>query len=227
MVIGSGLIGSAFEKSQHEFNDVCVYASGVSNSNSSDRYEFKRDHDQLLYFLSKYHNLRRFYYISTCSLYDSERNTSPYVKHKLNMETLVISNTNGVVIRLPQVVGRSTNPHTLTNFIYLSIKNQNPFELWKKAKRNLIDVEDVVKIVAALNEVEIRQPIFNVANVENYKILDIVSEFEKIFGLKAIFKTVNCGSEYEIDISDLSILPFDVQSIFDEHYLANLLRKYY
>ena len=61
MVIGSGLIGSAFEKSQHEFKDSCVYASGVSNSNSSDRYEFKRDHDQLLYFLSKYHNLRRFY----------------------------------------------------------------------------------------------------------------------------------------------------------------------
>ena len=227
MVIGSGLIGSTFEKSQHEFKDVCVYASGVSNSNSSDCYEFKREQDQLVYFLSKYRHLRRFYFISTCSLYDSERNTSPYVKHKLKMENLVISNTNGVIIRLPQVVGRSTNPHTLTNFIYLSIKNQKPFALWKKAKRNLIDVDDVVKIVAALDVVDIRQPIFNVANVANYKILDIVTEFEKIIGLKGIFKTVDCGSEYEIDISDLSMLPFDVQSIFNEHYLANLLRKYY
>ena len=227
MVIGSGLIGSAFEKSQHEFKDVCVYASGVSNSNSSDCYEFKREQDQLVYFLSKYRNLRRFYFFSTCSLYDSERNTSPYVKHKLNMENLVISNTNGVVIRLPQVVGRSTNPHTLTNFIYLSIKNQKSFELWKKAKRNLIDVDDVVKIVAALDVVDIRQPIFNVANVTNYQILDIVTEFEKIIGLKGIFKIVDCGSEYEIDISDLSMLPFNVQSIFNEHYLANLLRKYY
>ena len=227
MVIGSGLIGSAFEKSQHEFKDSCVYASGVSNSNSSDCYEFKREQDQLVYFLSKYRNLRRFYFISTCSLYDSERNTSPYVKHKLNMENLVISNTNGVVIRLSQVVGRSTNPYTITNFIYLSIKNQKPFTLWEKAKRNLIDVDDVVKIVAALDVVDIKHHIINVANVTNYKILDIVTEFEKIIGLKGIFKIVDCGSEYEIDISDLSILPFDVQSIIDEHYLANLLRKYY
>ena len=227
MVIGSGLIGSAFEKSQHEFKDSCVYASGVSNSNSSDCYEFKREQDQLVYFLSKYRNLRRFYFISTCSLYDSERNTSPYVKHKLNMENLVISNTNGVVIRLPQVVGRSTSPHTLTNFIYLSIKNQKPFTLWEKAKRNLIDVDDVVKIVAALDVVDIKHHIINVANVTNYKILDIVTEFEKIIGLKGIFKIVDCGSEYEIDISDLSVLPFNVQSIFNEHYLDNLLRKYY
>ena len=227
MVIGSGLIGSAFEKSQHEFKDVCVYASGVSNSNSSDCYEFKREQDQLVYFLSKYRNLRRFYFFSTCSLYDSECNTSPYVKHKLNMENLVISNTNGVVIRLPQVVGRSTNPYTITNFIYLSIKNQKPFTLWEKAKRNLIDVDDVVKIVAALDVVDIKHHIINVANVTNYKILDIVTEFEKIIGLKGIFKTADCGSEYEIDISDLSMLPFDVQSIFDEHYLTNLLRKYY
>ena len=227
MVIGSGLIGSAFEKSQHEFKDSCVYASGVSNSNSSDCYEFKREQDQLVYFLSKYRNLRRFYFISTCSLYDSERNTSPYVKHKLNMENLVISNTNGVVIRLPQVVGRSTNPHTLTNFIYLSIKNQKSFELWKKAKRNLIDVDDVVKMVAALDVFDVKKPIINVANVTNYRILDIVTEFEKIIGLKGIFKTVDCGSEDEIDISDLSMLPFDVQSIFYEHYLSNLLRKYY
>ena len=171
MVIGSGLIGSAFEKSQHEFKDSCVYASGVSNSNSSDCYEFKREQDQLVYFLSKYRNLRRFYFISTCSLYDSERNTSPYVKHKLNMENLVISNTNGVVIRLPQVVGRSTNPYTITNFIYLSIKNQKPFTLWEKAKRNLIDVDDVVKIVAALDVVDIKHHIINVANVTNYKIV--------------------------------------------------------
>ena len=227
MVIGSGLIGSAFEKSQHEFKDSCVYASGVSNSNSSDCYEFKREQDQLVYFLSKYRNLRRFYFISTCSLYDSERNTSPYVKHKLNMENLVISNTNGVVIRLSQVVGRSTNPYTITNFIYLSIKNQKPFTLWEKAKRNLIDVDDVVKIVAALDVVDIKHHIINVANVTNYKILDIVTEFEKIIGLKGIFKTADCGSEYEIDISDLSVLPFNVQSIFNEHYLANLLRKYY
>jgi hypothetical protein len=88
-------------------------------------------------------------------------------------------------------------------------------------------VEDVVKIVAALDLVDIKQPIINIANVTNYKILDIVTEFEKIIGLKGIFKTVDCGSEYEIDISDLSMLPFDVQSIFDEHYLTNLLRKYY
>ena len=59
------------------------------------------------------------------------------------------------------------------------------------------------------------------------KFNDKKADDEKIIGLKGIFKTVDCGSEYEIDISDLSMLPFDVQSIFDEHYLTNLLRKYY
>ena len=91
MIIGSGLIGRAFNKLKHEFNDVCVYASGVSNSNSSDLFEFKRDHEQLLYFLSKYSKLRRFYYISTCSMYDFERHNSPYVKHKLNLVKWKIS----------------------------------------------------------------------------------------------------------------------------------------
>ena len=143
------------------------------------------------------------------------------------MENLVIKNTNGVVIRLPQVVGKSENPHTLTNFIYSSIKNQKQFSLWKKAKRNLIDVEDVVKIIAALDIVDINKPILNVANVKNYKIMDIVTEFEKIIGLKGIFKTVDLGSEYDIDIADICTLVVEIQSIFDDHYLAKLLRKYY
>jgi len=227
LIIGSGLIGSAFESSKHKFKNTCIYASGVANSNSSDYNDFKREKDQLLFSLSKYHKLRRFYYFSSCSVYDNDQNHTPYVKHKLHMENLVIKNTNGVVIRLPQVVGKSENPHTLTNFIYSSIKNQKQFSLWKKAKRNLIDVEDVVKIIAALDIVDINKPILNVANVKNYKIMDIVTEFEKIIGLKGIFKTVDLGSEYDIDIADICTLVVEIQSIFDDHYLAKLLRKYY
>ena len=202
MVIGSGLIGSAFEKSQHEFKDSCVYASGVSNSNSSDCYEFKREQDQLVYFLSKYRNLRRFYFISTCSLYDSERNASPYVKHKLNMENLVISNTNGVVIRLPQVVGRSTNPYTITNFIYLSpqcdtqimnaLKREN-YQRNSILKGLVNSQEDDLVIISDLDEIPdpISFKYFTKADIEPFRLALPIPDLK-------LLETIECKYSWPI-----------------------------
>ena len=62
------------------------------------------------------------------------------------MESL-INNKLGLVYRLPNVVGFGGNDKTMFNFLCSSIRNEKEIIVRKNAKRSLIDVDDVVKLV--------------------------------------------------------------------------------
>jgi nucleoside-diphosphate-sugar epimerase len=228
MIIGSGLLGQAFAPVFSQREDVCIYAAGVSNSGCTDMHEFARERQRLADALQQAKQVDVFVYFGTCSVADPEAQNTPYVLHKLEMEQLACTHPHHLILRLPQVAGKTPNPHTLLNFLYARIARSEAFSLWKNAKRNIIDVDDVVTIAGrVIADKTARNITLNIANPVNYPMADIVSAMEHAVGKRAIYDVVERGSEYPI--GTCAIFPvLDKAAVkFDDGYLERVINKYY
>lgn len=228
MLIGSGLIAHAFSPEFSHRSDVCIYAAGVSNSSCTDAHEFARERQRLTNALAQTSHEATFVYFGTCSVADSEARCTPYVQHKLVMESLASEHPRHLVIRLPQVAGKTPNPHTLLNYLYARISRSEAFCLWRNAKRNIIDVDDVVTIAChLLADVSLKNVTLNIANSTCYPMIDIVHAMERIVGKPAIYEIVERGSEYPIDIEKILPILSKAAIRFDDNYLDRTIGKYY
>ena len=228
MIIGSGLIAHAFRVTYSNSESVCVYAAGVSNSSCNDPQEFARERERLTAALQQAQQAEVFVYFGTCSVGDPEAQHTPYVQHKLAMEQLVAKHPRYLILRLPQVAGITPNPHTLLNYLYAHIARSEAFQLWNKATRNIIDVDDVAAIARLLiADPAARNLIVNVANPANYAMSDIVATMERIVGKRAIYGAIERGAEYFIDTHMIRPLLDKAGVTFGDNYLERIIGKYY
>ncbi len=228
MIIGSGLIAHAFRTGYAQREDVCLYAAGVSNSACRDAQEFERERLRLTAALDKSQAVDCFVYFGTCSVGDPASQHTDYVQHKLAMERLVAAHPRHLILRLPQVAGITPNPHTLLNFLYAHIARSEAFQLWVKATRNIIDVEDVAAITTLLIEDPgARNLIVNIANPICYAMPDIVAVMEHTVGKKAIYNLIERGSGYSINTHSVTHLLDRAGVKFGDGYLERVIGKYY
>ena len=228
MIIGSGLIARAFGATYSHSDAVCIYAAGVSNSSCSDAQEFTRERQRLTAALEKSQNIDCFVYFGTCSVGDPAAQYTDYVQHKLAMEELVAAHPRHLILRLPQVAGKTPNPHTLLNFLYAHIARSEAFGLWTKATRNIIDVADVATIAHLLIEDKTARGItVNIANPVCSTMPDIVAAMEFVVGKKAIYDSIERGSGYQIDTRTIAPLLGDAGVAFGDDYLVRIIGKYY
>lgn len=228
MLIGSGLLAQAFASQFSQRDDVCIYAAGVSNSSCADAQEFERERRLLSESLAKAKHVGVFVYFGTCSVADPEAQNTSYVQHKLAMEQLVAAHPSYLILRLPQVAGKTPNPHTLLNYLYARISRSEAFNLWSKAKRNIIDVDDVVAIASQfIADDSVRNVTFNIANPGNYSMVDIAAAMERVVGKRPIYYAVERGSEYTIDTSAPPPVLERAGVEFGSDYLDKVIAKYY
>ena len=225
MIIGNGLLANAFAHYYADYVEVVIFASGVSNSRESREEAFLREKQLLTNALDAH---RFIVYFSTCSVDDPELSSTPYCVHKKQMELLVRRAERYAIFRLPQVVGFTPNPNTLTNYLYKQVTSGTAFQVWRHAKRNLIDVDDVASIANHMISNSFSENITtNIATPFPISILDLVKTFELVLGKKANYIIVDTGGTYEIDV-DLAVEVASKFGIdFDEIYVENLIRKYY
>ena len=227
MIIGSGLIAIAFRKFS-QIDDICIFASGVSNSMCKNIEDFRREKVLLKKTLERNQSVSFFVYFSTCSIEDPGMKNTPYVRHKLEMESIVLTHLSSLIFRLPQVIGSGGNPNTLINFLYQSIKFGHEFELWKNSTRNIIDVDDVVTIVSFYLAKEIpHKKILNIANPVNHSMTDIVNSMEKALKKNGVYRIVDKGEKYIINTSVMSLLIKEADVSFDKNYLLKIIKKYF
>ena len=225
MIIGSGLLAQAFASQYSQRDDVCIFASGVSNSGCLDTREFDRERQLLSTTLEMSEQVSAFIYFGTCSVGDPEVNATPYVQHKLAMEQLAATHPQHLILRLPQIAGKTTNPHTLLNYLYERISRGECFELWNNAKRNIIDIDDVVKIASQVIDcATYRNITLTIANPDCYPIIDIVGAMERAVARHAIYRIVERGSKCMIDANTLVNCP-SVE--FSRDYLTKVVDKYH
>lgn len=228
MIVGSGLLAQAFADAFSQRDDVCIYAAGVSNSACKSVSEFARERQRLTDALRTAHHVGAFVYFGTCSVADPDAQDTPYVQHKLAMEGLVQAHPQGLVIRLPQVAGKTSNPHTLLNYLYARISRSERFELWSKAKRNIIDVSDVVAIANCLiADRSVRKTTINVANTVSYPMPEIVHAIERAVGKQALFDATDRGYEYPINVERIIPMLDKAGVVFGSTYLDKVIGKYY
>ncbi|HVP88507.1 MAG TPA: NAD-dependent epimerase/dehydratase family protein [Casimicrobiaceae bacterium] len=224
MVVGHGLLGRAFSAYADDDRFV-IFASGVANSLATDPASFARE-QRLLGDVASRLGHALLVYFSTLSVLGPGP-ASAYVDHKLAMEDEVRRLASYLIVRLPQVVGRSDNPATLVNFLVQRILSGSEFELWVDARRNLIDVEDVVKIVGHILEAgSIRSDTVAIASPFSLRAEDLVHVIEQILGKRAVARKIHAGYAPPIDIA--GVLPLFAASgvRFPPDYVERVLRKY-
>jgi nucleoside-diphosphate-sugar epimerase len=222
MIVGNGLIANAFR--EYDQQPIIFFASGVSNSLETSQEQFQREENLIRKTILE-NPTQLFIYFSTCSIYDSSKSDSAYVNHKLNMEHIIATECSSYLIaRVSNAVGKGGNPNLLMNYIHRSIVNQQKITLHQNATRNLIDIEDIRKMVLLLVNEKAHNKIYNIAYVRNFSILEVVKAFEKVLNLTANQEILNLGESYSIDLHGLENY---FEAVSPENYLENLILKYY
>jgi nucleoside-diphosphate-sugar epimerase len=227
MVIGNGMVAKRFESYKKD-DQFLIFASGVSNSKNTDPAIFNRE-IELLQNTIKENKEKTLVYFSTCSIYDPEEKNSEYVLHKKNIEDLIQKQQKQFYIfRISNLVGRSDNPNTVLNFFFYHIRHAINFDLWSNATRNLLDIDDMYKIIDyILQKKTFKNDIINIANPVNYSVIEIITALETLMGLRANYIPISKGKDFVIDVSLISPLFTKLNIHFGKTYLTNLLQKYY
>ena len=224
-ILGNGLLASACKNFLKDDSDLLIFASGVSNSQETSKEVFMREEAMLREALKQ----GKFtIYFSTCSIDDPTLTDAPYIVHKKNMECLVRSVDEYAIFRLPQVVGNTPNPHTLTNYLYKNIITDTPFQIWQRAQRNLIDVDDVVLMAEFIYRTFAERALtISLACPFSIYIQQLVDVFESVLGKKANFTLCDKGGSYTINTDIVSEIAPELNIDFDELYIEKLINKYY
>jgi nucleoside-diphosphate-sugar epimerase len=219
MIIGNGLIASAFSKALFESAHHVIFASGVSNSLATNPELFQREISLVKHHIAKN---TTFVYFSTTSIFDPTKQDSIYITHKKSVESLIRKMAPSfVIVRLPIMVSSGNNPHTLINYLHNAITKQIPMSLYKNACRHLLDIDDLFDL---LNPYLVPDPVqlqINIPGSEKITIPDLVYEIETIVNMHGQYSWIDIGACYDI--------PKDAGEciyINEEQYIKRILRKY-
>ncbi len=224
MIVGAGLVARAFAPLYAEDPDTLIFASGVSNSSETDPRAFARERAMLQDALEG--GYRRVVYFGSCNVVNP-RQDSAYFQHKRAMEALVAVHPAGIVLRLPQVVGHTRNPNTLTNFLRDRILAGEPLTVWTRACRNLIDIDDVVRIAAHLLAADDTPRIVSIASPWSLPMRDIVALFETVLARRADVIALDRGEAMDIDTRLAEKAAGDIRLDFGPDYPLRVIQKYY
>jgi len=222
-VIGKGLIASVFQGKDYG-KDVIIFASGVSKSRENSLHNFEKERALLIDTLAQN---KKLIYFSTCSAGASPRITSPYIAHKLKMEKLVLESSSNIIIRLPQVVGKSRNSSTLVNFFAKKIYRMEPFEIEVNTIRNIIDVDDVRIITEYILEKNEIGEIHDCSLPISFSVLRIVKQLEIILNMKGLY-TEKLGDPITYRPSEIIFKAVREGRLeISDSYLYDILLKHY
>lgn len=223
MIIGSGLIGTAFRKLSSEklLNEFIVFASGVSNSSEANTFGYDREKDLLLKTIQS-NNLPIIYFSSILSPISD----LPYYKHKLYMEKLLQEHTKEYLIfRIPQIVGVGGNGNSLFNFLKDSILTGNVINTNETVERSIVDVDDLVRIVDWCKNY---RGILSLSKIEKIKVMSLCGMIGKTLDKQPIInitKNKEFG-DWCYDNSDLINEALKELNIHKDKYTERLVRKY-
>jgi glycosyltransferase involved in cell wall biosynthesis len=227
MVIGSGVIANRFIDYSLQSNYL-IFAGSVNDSAIQNETLIQEEESAVRNALSAHPDIT-FVYFSSCSIVDSDVHHTQYVQHKVRMEELIQGSARKYLIfRLPQVLGLSDAKSSLVNYLVDAIYNNRSFDLWQHAQKNLIDIDDVHRIVGEILRRKVSlNKIINVASTRQTSVVKLVHDIEIFFGVSAKYLVVNKGTRYDLDVSEIEPIINELKIKFSDDYLGASLRKYF
>lgn len=238
-VIGNGFISRGFHPLADAYPDVLLFGAGVSNSQSENAAEFRREAD-LLYSAILYcqrHDLRLVYFSSAGMVYGNYEQEvredgpvfprSAYGRHKLAMETVIQrAGVRYLILRLANPIGPDQQRHQLIPSLYEQVR-RGYVEVWRGAHRDLIDIADVVRLTEALLLADVNRDVFNLASGHSISVEAIVDYLEQQLGSFVLRNYIDRGDAYKVCIDKLrAVLPPAQLAHFSPTYYQNVLARY-
>lgn len=221
MIIGNGIIANSLINLDH--SNLCIFASGVSNSLETDKSKFDKEFNLLEKTILLYPN-KKMIYFSTVSI--ETKSLTFYTKHKLKLEKYIKQNcANYLILRLPNIVSYNQPKHQLISYFYNCLINQIPIEISPTCKRNLIDVEDIPLILEILLN-KTSNKIISAYFSNSITVQEIISCLEDITNLTFNIRSIKDINEKEIDNSEFLKLIEKSEHKFNVNPF-NILKKYY
>ena len=227
MIVGNGLLARGLTVRYAHDARVTIFASGVSDSGERRLTEFGRERRMLRDV--EYRPGSRLVYFGSCAVAvgDGQAQT-PYMRHKRDMEALALSRADGLVIRLPQAVGITSNPRTLTNYLRDRLLSGERFTLWSKAERNLVDIDHVAAIATALIDDGLpSQSVVSIAAQRSLPMAEIVAIFEHVMKRRANYVVEDKGSPLPIEHRVADAVAGRMGIDLGGDYAQRVIRKYY
>jgi hypothetical protein len=136
-----------------------------------------------------------------------------------------------IVISLHDLL-KNVHKNNLINFLYQKINNNKKFKLWSNSKRNIIDIDDAVKLcfnfiknIKNFKKINLQ---VNIANTIFFSVINIVNTIEKLTLKKAIYDKKALGNLHWKIKPLVSKRIIQMSSVsFNKYYLEKVLRKYY
>ena len=221
-IIGSGLLARSFSKITFS-RDCLVLAAGVSNSSEQRDSEFRREAEVVEAAIRKFPSSRVIYF-STCSILQKDQ--TPYILHKLAMESLVAALSSSFhIFRLPQVVGATRNM-TLVSYLVESVLRGRRVLVQAHARRNLVDVNDVNRLIHHLIEHDIgRNSIQTLAAAHSVHVREVLEEIGELLQIAPICDVVDAGESYDIQIDFVKTHFGHGDPLMKTDYWQSVLRK--
>lgn len=219
MIVGGGLIAKAFEQYSDSEN-LTIFASGVSNSLCSDEKEFIREKEMLM----RLNRNTRVVYASTTSISDGSFENH-YIRHKKEMEQIVQTFEDHLILRLPNVVGRGGNSRNLFNHLIKCLLCDIEVSVTDQYK-SLIDADDLFRLTERI----VLSDFIGIVDISldnQTKVDQILSDIEKVYRKKFVRKYVDCQRNLPVNNSLLKQLAGEVfNSIDRSDYNIRLIEKY-
>jgi hypothetical protein len=224
MIIGNGLMGTAFRVDEKRYGDYIIFASGVSDSKCSDINAFKREEDLVNKTISEYPDLV-FVYISTIL---SDMIDNDYYYHKLKMEIMVQEKSkNFIIFRVPQIIGVHGNSNNLFKHFLNNIKANKINEVYHGVERSIIDVEDF-KSVVDYCIVKTRNKVINLSYIEKISVYRICNKiYSRLNKPRRIsIKTAPSNQNWDVDNSEIVKEALTKLNIMSDGYTDKIIAKY-
>ena len=221
MIIGNGLIAKEFKKKNYFHKNKIIFASGVSNSNNIKIRDFNRE----IFLIKKILNINtdlKFYYFSTIDVLKKRK--TPYIKHKIKIEKILVRNKNTIIIRLPQVVGVSKNKNTIFNYLKNKISKNRLFKLYSNCFRNFIDVADITKIILKISKLKKKDKIYNLFYKKSIEVENLVTYLETLLQRKAKYNIIDIKDYFYKDLKNINFGKNIV--IKKKNYYQLIFKKY-
>jgi nucleoside-diphosphate-sugar epimerase len=238
-VIGSGFLARNLAPLATSHPGVVVAAFGVSVASGIPEADFAREATRLYDLVARCERRReRLVFFSTASaaMYavPGEEGTedgpvfpsTAYGRHNLALEAvLAASPVDYLVLRLTHVVGPAQHARMLVPSLVRQIQS-GVVRLHRGARRDLIDVADVVMVVDRLLTAGAGRTVVNVASGTAVPIERLVDHVEAELGITADREYVRDVASQPVSVARLRRLVPEAASIGGEDYCRRVLGKY-
>jgi len=216
-----------------------VFARGVANSQMLDEAEYARELALLRDALAVARAIDEpLVYFSGSPIYgDFSRpvtETSPcvpvtrYGRHQVECEELIrASQASFLIVRLPNVVSARGNPHQLIASLVSQVLGGR-VNVRRAAARDLLDVNDIVRLVQRLTALRVVDNTVNVASGLSTPVPVIVDHIIRILGAEPLVDEREGGEAQQFDISLLTKIvgPLPFNKLYPikilEHYVPRI-----